>query len=86
MLILPPAITHKGLCIYPNIFVFTSRKNKLKKIVVKRYGRGVSSHQMGNNITVTASSELVIWQTLSEFFMVVDFSIHLDHRRGINLT
>lgn len=32
---------------------------------------------MGNNITITASSELMISQTLPESFMIVNFSIHL---------
>lgn len=35
------------------------------------------THQMCNNITVTASLELVVGQTLPEIFMVVDLSIHL---------
>jgi hypothetical protein len=36
-----------------------------------------TTNQMGDNITVTACSKLVIWQALPQFFMIVNFSIHL---------
>ena len=49
------------------------------------YKFNVKTNQMSNNITITASSELVVGKTLPEILMVIDLSIHLDFFNIISL-